>query len=131
MHETARVDELFYTKEHLWIGFQGAMAYVGISDLLKEEMGEMMYAYFYATEKIIQQSQVFGILESRKMLTRLCMPISCKVLATNIALMMNPAILNSNRMCENWLVKVAVISPPEMEHLLSEVEYQNLMHKSN
>ncbi|HET8962286.1 MAG TPA: hypothetical protein VFM99_00195 [Chitinophagales bacterium] len=127
METPVRIDEVFYTKEHLWVGFQGAIAYVGISDRLQQEMGEMIYASFYPTEKISPQNEVFGIVESKKIITRLYMPISCKVLETNIEVMINPKILNSKPMSEGWLAKVAVISPPEMEHLLSEAEYQNLI----
>lgn len=122
-----KTDEIFYTREHLWVGFQGAIAYIGISDYLQQQMGEMIYASFYPTENIISQNEIFGIIESRKVITRLPMPISCKVLETNIEIMIDPKILNSKPMDEGWLAKVAVISPPETEHLLSETEYQNLI----
>lgn len=124
-----KIDEMFYTKDHLWVGFQGAIAYVGISDYLQQQMGEMIYVSFYPTEKIMAQNEVFGIAESKKIITRLLMPISCKVLETNLEAMIAPKILNSKPMDEGWLAKVAVISPPEIEHLLNEMEYQNLISK--
>lgn len=122
-----KTDEIFYTKEHLWIGFQGAIAFIGISDYLQQQMGEMIYVSFYSTEKVTLQNAPFGIVESKKIITRLLMPISCKVLDINLDVLGTPKILNSKPMEEGWLAKVAVISPPETEHLLTEMEYQNLI----
>ena len=129
MHTPATTDELFYTKEHFWVRFRGAVAYVGISDYLQQHMGEMVYASFYPTEHKISQNEIFGIIESRKVITRLSMPVSCKVLETNTEIMIAPKILNSKPMDEGWLAKVAMINPLETEHLLSETEYHNLLSK--
>lgn len=129
MHTPAKIDEVFYTKEHFWVRFQGAVAYVGISDYMQQQMGEMIYVTFYPTEKIMLENEVFGIVESKKVIRRLLMPISCKVLETNLEVMITPKILNSKPMGEGWIVKVAVVSPLEIEHLLNETEYQNLISK--
>jgi len=119
-----KTSEFFYTKEHLWVEFRGAIAYVGISNYLQQQMGDMIYASFYPTESVTPQNEKFGIIESKRTITLLHMPVACKILETNLEVMLTPKILNLKPMKEGWLAKVAVISPPETEHLLTEMEYQ-------
>ena len=90
-----------------------------------------MNVSLYSKEGIIEQFEHFAIIDSRREINRLKMPVAGKILETNIKIIAEPSLINSSPMEEGWLIKIAVISPPEIFNLMTPMEYEIYKEEQN
>lgn len=118
---------MLYSKDHLWIQYKGAIAYIGITAFLQQKMGTVFFSHFYSSNQVLNESSLFAILASRKATNLLFMPVSGKILETNIELSKQSNLLNSEQLNKRWFVKIAPTSPDEKLNLLTGEEYDNFL----
>ena len=70
----------------------------------------------------------FGAVESVKAASDLISPVSGAVLEQNEQLIDNPRLINENAV-ENWIIKVELTTPAELDSLLDEAAYAELCAK--
>ena len=70
----------------------------------------------------------FGAVESVKAASDLISPVSGAVLEQNEQLIDNPRLINENAV-ENWIIKVELTNPAELDSLLDEAAYAELCAK--
>lgn len=122
-------DDLYYSKEHLWVRVTGNRGTVGITDFAQQEMGEIIYVELPSEGSPIEQNEVFGSLESSKTVAELYSPISGEIISINKDLDEEPSMINDDPYGKGWLISVELDDPSELEELLSASEYEDFLEK--
>jgi len=120
-------DNLKYTKEHEWLKIEGNVAYVGITDFAQGELGDIVFVELPNLNDTFTQNDIFGTIEAVKTLADLYIPVSGSIIAINNNLESEPELINSDPYGEGWIVKIEISNIPEIDALLSDVDYSNLI----
>lgn len=120
-------DELKYTSEHEWIRVEGNIGIVGITDFAQNELGDIVYVDIPVLGKTIGQNEVFGSIETVKVVSDLFSPVSGKVIEINSTINDAPEKINKDPYGEGWLIKIEISNPEEVNSLLSSEAYQKLI----
>jgi len=119
--------ELKYSKDHEWIRVDGDVAYVGITEFAQGELGDIVYVDITSVGKEFKQNDVFGTVEAVKTVSDLFLPVSGKVLEFNKELNQKPELVNSEPYGKGWMVKISVSNPADLDTLLSNTAYAELI----
>jgi len=120
-------NELLYTKDHEWIKFDGAIAYVGITDFAQKELGDIVYLDISSLNEKINAEAVFGTVEAVKTVSDLFMPLSSKVVEVNPIIEKQPELINKDPYGQGWLIKIGEIDLSKKTDLLSADAYKKLI----
>jgi glycine cleavage system H protein len=118
-------EQLRYTKEHEWVGLEGEIATVGITDHAQQELGDIVYVELPKLGARVGQGSTLGSVESVKAVSDIFSPISGEVVEVNQALAEAPETVNRDPHGAAWLVKIRVSAPGEMDGLLTAEEYES------
>lgn len=121
--------ELKYTKDHEWIRVQGNTATIGITDFAQGELGDIVYIDISTVGKEVAAHEVFGTVEAVKTVSDLYMPVSGKVLEVNKVLDGSPEKVNADPYGEGWMVKIELKNPADINGLLTNAQYKELIGK--
>lgn len=122
------MSKLFFSPSHEYILVDGNIGYIGVSDFAQQQLGNVVYVDMPEEGDEIQQGEDFGAIESVKAASDLISPVTGKVLEVNEALIDNPKLINEDAM-KNWIIKVEISDPSELDTLLDEEEYHKLCGK--
>ncbi len=118
-----------FSKEHEWAKAEGKVATIGITDYAQDSLGDVVYVEVPPVGKELKAMEEFGVVESVKSVSSLYCPVSGKVVERNSALEKQPELVNKSPYEEGWIIKVEMSNPAELDGLLSEADYQNLIKK--
>ncbi len=116
---------LYYSESHEWIKVEGNIGIIGITDHAQHALGNIVYVDMPETDDEVTKDEDFGAVESVKAASDLISPVSGVVTEVNEALQDNPGLINENAY-ENWIIKVELSNPEELESLLDADAYQAL-----
>lgn len=119
--------ELKYTKDHEWVRVDGDIATIGVTDFAQGELGDIVFVEIESVEETLDTEEVFGSVEAVKTVSDLFMPIAGEVLEFNEALEADPELVNNDPYGEGWMIKVKISDASELENLLSDEAYSNLI----
>ena len=119
--------ELKYTQEHEWIKVDGDVAFVGITDFAQSELGDIVFVEVESIGKNIAKDGVFGTVEAVKTVSDLFLPVSGEIIEFNEKLEDEPELVNSDPYGEGWMIKIKISNPEEIENLLDETGYKELV----
>ena len=88
-------------------------------------MGSVVYVDMPSEGDEISAGENFGAVESVKAASDLTSPVSGEVVAINEQLEDNPELLNEDAF-ENWIVKVKLTNPQELNDLMSVSDYKEI-----
>ena len=118
---------LKYTKDHEWILIDGDTATVGITDFAQGELGDIVYVEVETLDETMDADEVFGSVEAVKTVSDLFLPLSGEIIAFNDTLESDPEKVNNDPYGEGWMIKVKISNPDEIENLLDEAGYKELV----
>jgi glycine cleavage system H protein len=118
---------LKYTKDHEWVGIDGEIATVGITDFAQKELGDIVYVEVETLDQTLAKDEVFGTVEAVKTVSDLFLPLSGEIIEFNDNLESNPDTVNGDPYGKGWMVKVKISDASEMEELLSSEDYKALI----
>lgn len=118
---------LKYTKDHEWIRVEGETAFVGITDFAQGELGDIVYLEIETVGETLDKEEVFGTVEAVKTVSDLFMPVSGEILEMNEQLADHAELVNSDPYGEGWLIKIKLQDVTELNALLSDEQYKNLI----
>jgi len=119
--------DLKYTKDHEWIRIDGETATVGVTDFAQRELGDIVFVEIETVEETLDMEEVFGSVEAVKTVSDLFMPISGEIIEFNEALESDPELVNNDPYGEGWMIKIKIADQSELNDLLSEEAYSNLI----
>jgi glycine cleavage system H protein len=124
-------EDLYYSREHMWLKIMGNRGRIGITDYAQQEMGEIVFLNLPEENSPIEQDEAFGTLESSKTVADLFAPVSGEIVLVNRDLEEEPSLINDDPYGKGWLVTVEIDDPNQMEDLLSPLEYEDFLEKKN
>lgn len=119
--------ELKYTKDHEWVKVEDNLITVGITDFAQKELGDIVYVEVDTLDETLNSQDVFGTVEAVKTVSDLFLPVSGEIVEFNEALEDQPELVNTDPYGEGWMVKIKYSDVSQLEDLLSDQEYKELI----
>lgn len=116
-----------YTKTHEWVMVEDDIATIGITEYAQEQLSDVVFVELPATGDAAVKGEEIAVVESTKIAASVYSPVTGEVVEVNAQLEDEPELINTSPTENGWLVKVRVENPEELEELLSEGEYQELL----
>ncbi|MDO4728032.1 MAG: glycine cleavage system protein GcvH [Bacteroidota bacterium] len=120
-------NNLKYTKDHEWVVVDGDIATVGITDFAQRELGDIVYVEVESLDQNLAKDEIFGTVEAVKTVSDLFLPLSGEVIEFNEELETNPDLVNTDPYGKGWMIKVKISDASEIDTLLSDQEYKELI----
>ena len=117
------VEGLYYSESHEWVKVEGNVAIIGITDFAQHAMGDLSYVDMPEVDDELEKGEEFGAVESVKAASDLYSPVSGTVIEINEELEDAPELLNQDAFA-NWIVKVEMSDPSELEALMDAAAYE-------
>lgn len=112
----------YFSESHEYVRVEGEFGYVGISDYAQKELGNIVYVDMPEVDDELEAGDDFGAVESVKAASDLMSPVSGVVVEVNEALEDEPDLINKDANA-NWIMKVKLSDPTELENLMTEEAY--------
>ena len=122
------IEGLYYSESHEWVKVEGDVAVIGVSDFAQAEMGDITYVDAPDVDDEFEQGEGFGALESVKASSDLYCPVSGVVTEVNDAVVDAPELVNQDAY-ENWIIKVQMSDPSQVEGLMNAAAYTEFIAK--
>ena len=122
------IEGLKYSETHEWVKVEGDIATVGVTDFAQSEMGDITYVDMPEVDDEVSKDEEFGALESVKASSDLVCPVSGTVVENNAALEDAPELINQDPY-ENWIIKVKMSDPSELDALMDAASYKAMTEK--
>lgn len=122
------IEGLKYSETHEWVKVEGDIATVGVTDFAQSEMGDITYVDMPEVDDKVSKDEEFGALESVKASSDLVCPVSGTVVENNAALEDAPELINQDPY-ENWIIKVKMSDPSELDALMDAAAYKAMTEK--
>lgn len=119
------IEGLYYAESHEYVKIEGNIGYVGITDYAQEQLGNVVYVDAPEVDDEVSAGEEFGAVESVKAASDLISPVSGTVIEVNEALADSPELINEDAFA-NWIIKVELSDPSEVENLLDAAAYTKL-----
>lgn len=115
-----------YSAEHEWVQDNGdGTVLIGITDFAQEQLGDLVYIELPEVGDEVIKGEEISVIESVKAASELFSPVDGKVVEVNDALEDEPELINENAMA-NWIVKVELSDPSDLDDLMDEDAYRSL-----
>lgn len=111
-----------YLPTHEYARIEGNEAYIGISPYAAHQLGNVVYVDMPEVDDTLVKDEEFGGIESVKAASDLFAPLSGTVTEVNEALVDNPRLVSDDPM-KNWIIKIEISDPKEVEQLLDQEAY--------
>lgn len=113
----------YYSPTHEYARVEGNIAYIGITDYAQKALGNVVYVDMPEQGDDVTAGEEFGAVESVKAASDLISPVSGAVIEANELLIDNPRLINEDAV-NNWIIKVELTDPSELDNLLDEDAYK-------
>lgn len=120
-------ENLFYTKDHEWIRFEGEQAIVGITDFAQNELGDIVFLDINTLNETLDKETIFGTVEAVKTVSDLFIPVAGIVVEINQKIIDAPELVNKDPYGDGWIIKIKVLNEGEKKELLSVDAYKELV----
>ena len=117
------IEGLKYSESHEWVKVEGEIALIGITDYAQHALGNITYVDMPSEDDEVSAGEDFGAVESTKIASDLFSPVSGVVTEVNSALEDAPELINEDAYA-NWIIKVKMSDPSELETLLDPAAYE-------
>ena len=117
------IEGLFYSESHEYVRVEGEYGYIGITDYAQSQLGNVVYVDMPEVDDEVTAGEEFGAVESVKAASDLFSPVSGTVVEINESLEEQPELVNADAF-ENWIIKVKLSDPSELDNLLDAKAYE-------
>ena len=119
------IEGIKYADSHEWVKVEGNIGIIGISDYAQHSLGDIVYVDLPSEGEEISKGEEFGAVESVKAASDLYSPVSGTIIEINSALEGEPELINQDAY-ENWIIKVELADPSELDGLLDAAAYEKI-----
>ena len=118
-----------YLPSHEYVRVEdGNIAFIGISPFAAKQLGNVVYVDMPEEGDEVTKGDEFGAIESVKAASDLFSPVTGEVIEVNEELADNPKLVSDDPM-QNWIIKVKISDPSELDELLDQAAYDELCAK--
>lgn len=122
------MSKIYYSETHEYVKVDGNIGLIGISDYAQHALGNVVYVDMPEVGDDIEAGEDFGAVESVKAASDLIAPVSGAVVEINEHLIDNPRLINEDAL-SNWIIKVELTAPDELDSLMDEAGYAEFVSK--
>ena len=116
-----------YLPSHEYVRVEAdGTAFIGITPYAAKQLGNVVYVEMPEEGEDVTKDEEFGAIESVKAASDLFSPVSGQIIEVNEALADNPKLVSDDPM-ENWIIKVKMSDPAELDTLLDQAAYDALI----
>ena len=119
--------ELSYTKQHEWVGVDGGVGTVGITDHAQAALGDITFVELPPVGEAFAQGAEVCAIESAKAAASIYAPVGGKVVEVNDALEDDPGLVNSDCYGDGWIYKLELAGPDEVGSLMDAEAYEQFL----
>lgn len=116
-----------FTQEHEWIRVEDGIGVVGITDFAQQQLGDVVFVELPAVGTAVSKGEQAAVVESVKAASEIYAPASGEIIAVNEELADEPGRVNANPMDEGWFLKIRLSDENELQTLMNEKAYQELL----
>ena len=116
-----------YTRDHEWIIVSGNRGRVGITDYAQKQLGDVVFVESPEVGRSVSHGQSAGTIESVKAVSEIYSPATGKVVDVNPVLASKPETVNTDPHGTGWLFDVELSNPGEVDALLTNEQYAELV----
>lgn len=111
-----------YTSSHEWIKADGDAFIVGITDNAQDQLGDLVFVGEVEVGTKVAAGDQVAVVESVKAASDIYAPVAGEIIEFNEALDAEPNLINDNAH-ENWIFKMMVDNPDDLDSLLDAAAY--------
>ena len=119
--------DLKFTAEHEWARLEGDVVTIGITDYAQDQLGELVYIELPEAGADISAGQEVVVIESVKAAGDIKSPVNGTIIEVNEALSDEPEKFDEDPTGEGWIYRVRVSSAADLDSLMDESAYQDLV----
>jgi glycine cleavage system H protein len=113
-----------YTSDHEWLGIDGDVATIGITDYAQAQLGDVVFVELPQVGRTLKKAEAAAVVESVKAASDVYAPISGEVVEINQAIVDEPALVNSDAAGKAWFFKLKIADRSELGGLMDEAAYK-------
>ncbi|MBM3489351.1 MAG: glycine cleavage system protein GcvH [Alphaproteobacteria bacterium] len=121
------MSETRFTKDHEWIRLDGTVGTCGITDYAQQQLGDVVFVELPEIGRKVAKGEQTAVVESVKAAAEIYAPVGGEVVATNAAIVDEPAKVNAAAMGDAWFFRLRLADPREFAALMSDAEYQRFV----
>ena len=118
------MNELRYSEEHEWVGVEGDVATVGISDFAQQQLGDLVFVELPEVGTEVSAGEQVAVVESVKAASEVFSPVSGAIVEVNGAIVEEPAGVNGDAEGDGWFFKIRLSDPSELDDLMDAKAYK-------
>lgn len=122
--------ELKYTEDHEWIGPEGNVHVVGITDFAQDQLGDITFVELPRVGREVKQHEETAAVESVKAASDVYAPAAGKVVAVNQTLETQPELVNQDPYGQGWFFKLGNVDPAQVGNLMDAASYKDFLEKN-
>jgi len=120
---------LKFTNDHEWVRIEGDVATVGITDYAQQQLGDVVFVELPEIGKALERGKDAAVVESVKAASEVYAPVDGAVVEINPLLLDQPDTVNTDPQGNGWFFKVKLGDIAQLDALLDEVQYNNLIQE--
>lgn len=116
--------ELRFTKDHEWIGREGDLWVVGISEHAQNALGDVTYVELPEVGRQVSAHEETAVVESVKAASDVYAPVAGTIAEVNHALEDMPEWVNKDAYGKGWFFKLSGVDEGELAGLMDHAAYE-------
>jgi glycine cleavage system H protein len=120
---------LRFTNDHEWIRVEGDTATVGITDYAQQQLGDVVFVELPDVGRMLERGKDAAVVESVKAASEVYAPVDGTVTEVNPLLLDQPDTVNTDPQGSGWFFKVKLADIAQLDALLDEVQYNNMIQE--
>jgi glycine cleavage system H protein len=121
------MSNLKFTTDHEWVRVEGDTAVIGITDYAQQQLGDVVFVELPDVGRVLERSKDAAVVESVKAASEVYAPIDGTVTEVNPALTADPATVNTDPHVAGWFFRMKIADPAQLDALLDENQYKNMI----
>jgi glycine cleavage system H protein len=113
-----------YTSDHEWLGIDGDVATVGITDYAQAQLGDVVFVELPKVGRTLKRAEAAAVVESVKAASDVYAPVTGEVVEVNQAIVDEPALVNTDAAGKAWFFKIKIADKTELGGLMDEAAYK-------
>jgi glycine cleavage system H protein len=114
---------LRYSEEHEWVGVDGDVATVGITNFAQEQLGDLVFVELPKVGAEVSAGEQVAVVESVKAASEVYTPVSGEIVEVNETVVEEPGGVNGDAEGDGWLFKIKLSDPSELDELMDAKAY--------
>mmetsp|Transcript_22378 Transcript_22378/g.33338 ORF Transcript_22378/g.33338 Transcript_22378/m.33338 type:complete len:147 (+) Transcript_22378:55-495(+) len=124
---TSRAFSSLYTEDHEYLKKDGDNYFMGISDHAQAELGDVVFVELPDVGAEFEKGEAIGSVESVKAASSVYAPVDMEIVEVNETVVEDNSLVNEDAEGAGWMVKVIVKNEEQLEGLLDEAAYKNII----